>query len=72
MTSIYILIAVVILIQVGIFIMSRRIRKRERENNVLLKYKIDTRQRAWQLLADPTIPEEDKKKIQAYYDGEEV
>ncbi len=70
MTPIYILIAVVILIQVGIFIMSRRIRKRERENNVLLKYKIDTRQRAWQLLADPDIPEEDKAKIKEYYDAE--
>lgn len=70
MTPIYILIAVVILIQVGIFIMSRRIRKRERENNVLLKYKIDTRQRAWQLLADPDIPEEDKEKIKEYYDAE--
>ena len=70
MTSIYILIGVVVLIQVGIFIMTRRIRKREKENNVLLKYKINTRQRAWQLLADPTIPEEDKAKIQEYYDAE--
>ncbi|MEP1034576.1 hypothetical protein [Ekhidna sp.] len=70
MNSIYILIAVVILIQVGIFIMTRRIRKREKENNVLLKYKINSRQRAWQLLADPSIPEEDKEKIQEYYDAE--
>lgn len=70
MNSIYILIAVVILIQIGIFIMSRRIRKRDKENNVLLKYKIETRQRAWQLLADPSIPEEDKVKIQEYYDAE--
>lgn len=70
MTSIYILIAAVVLIQVGIFIMTRRIRKREKENNVLLKYKINSRQRAWQLLADPNIPEEDKQKIQEYYDAE--
>ncbi|MEO9483404.1 MAG: hypothetical protein ABJG47_08170 [Ekhidna sp.] len=70
MNSIYILIAVVILIQIGIFIMTRRMRKRERANNVLLKYKINTRQRAWQLLADPSIPKEDKEKIQAYYDAE--
>lgn len=50
--------------------MTRRIRKREKENNVLLKYKIDSRQRAWQLLADQSIPEEDKAKIQEYYDAE--
>ncbi|WP_462252880.1 hypothetical protein [Ekhidna sp.] len=70
MNSIYILVCVVILIQIGIFVMSRRIRKRERENNVLLKYNINSRQKAWQLLADPNIPEEDKAKIQAYYDAE--
>jgi len=68
--SIYILIAVVILIQIGIFVMTRRLRKREKENNVLLKYNINSRQKAWQLLADPDIPEEDKKKIQEYYDAE--
>ncbi|MEQ8906623.1 hypothetical protein [Ekhidna sp.] len=66
----YILLAIVAIIQAAIFIMARRIRKKEKENNVLLKYNINTRQRAWQLLADPSIPEEDKKKIQAYYDGE--
>ncbi|MEQ9468715.1 MAG: hypothetical protein RLN88_15000 [Ekhidna sp.] len=66
----YILLAIVAIIQIAIFIMARRIRKREKENNVLLKYNINSRQRAWQLLADPSIPEEDKKKIQAYYDGE--
>ena len=70
MNSIYILIAVVILIQIGIFVMTRRMRKREKENNVLLKYNINSRQKAWQLLADPSIPEEDKKKIQEYYDAE--
>lgn len=59
-----------ILIQVGLFIMTRRIRKREKENNVLLKYNINSRQKAWQLLADPSIPEEDKNKIQEYYDAE--
>lgn len=68
---IYILLAIVAIIQIAIFIMARRIRKREKENNVLLKYKINSRQRAWQLLADPDIPDEDKKKIKEYYDQEE-
>ena len=70
MNSVYILIAVVIVIQIGIFVMTRRLKKREKENNVLLKYDINSRQKAWQLLADPSIPEEDKKKIQEYYDAE--
>lgn len=68
---VYVLVGFVVIIQVGIFIMGRRIRKREKETNVLLKYNINSRQRAWQLLADPSIPEADKKEIQAYYDGEQ-
>jgi heme/copper-type cytochrome/quinol oxidase subunit 2 len=67
---IYILLAIVAIIQIAIFIMARRIRRREKENNVLLKYNINSRQRAWQLLADPDIPEKDKIEIQKYYDGE--
>lgn len=70
MTWIYVLVAVVFVLQVGIFIWGRRIRKREKENNVLVKYNINTRQRAWQLLADQSIPDEDKVKIREVYDGE--
>ena len=66
-STIYVLLAIVAIIQIVIFIMARRIRKREKENNVLLKYSINSRQRAWQLLADPSIPEEDKEKIKEYY-----
>ncbi|WP_425390104.1 hypothetical protein [Ekhidna sp.] len=66
---IYILLAIVAVIQIAIFIMARRIRKREKENNVLLKYNIKTRQKAWQLLADPDIPDGDKRKIREYYDA---
>ncbi|MEQ6167923.1 MULTISPECIES: hypothetical protein [unclassified Ekhidna] len=67
-STIYILLAIVAIIQIAIFIMARRIRKREKENNVLLKYDINSRQRAWQLLADQSIPEEDKEKIREYYE----
>ena len=67
----YILISAALIIQVTLFIVGRKIKKKEKETNVLLKYNINTRQRAWQLLADPSIPEEDKAKIQEIYDGEE-
>ena len=67
----YILISVVFASQIGIFIWGRRIRKREKENNVLMKYDINSRQRAWQLLADQSIPDEDKAKIREIYDGNE-
>ncbi|NQZ76986.1 MAG: hypothetical protein HRT61_12925 [Ekhidna sp.] len=70
MIWLYILIAGVIGLQVYLFILGRRIRKKEKENNVLFKYDINSRQRAWQLLADPTVPDEDKKKIRELYDQE--
>ena len=68
---IYILVGVVLVLQVGIFIWGRRIRKHEKENNVLVKYNINSRQRAWQLLADQSIPDEDKVKIREVYDGDD-
>lgn len=66
---IFILLAIVAIIQIAIFIMARRIRKREKENNMLLKYNINSRQRAWQLLGDQSIPEEDREEIRKYCDG---
>ena len=71
MAWLYVLIAVVLISQIGIFIWGRRIRKSEKENNVLMKYDINSRQRAWQLLADPSIPDEDKVKIREVYDGDD-
>ena len=66
---IFILLAIVAIIQIAIFIMARRIRKREKENNMLLKYNINSRQRAWQLLGDQSIPEEDSEEIRKYCDA---
>lgn len=71
MIWLYVLISGVLLLQIVLLIMGRRIRKKEKENNVLLKYKIDSRQKAWKALADPSIPDEDKEKIQELYDAEE-
>ena len=60
-----------IILQVVLFVMGRRLRKKERENNVLLKYKINTRQEAWKAMADTQIPEEDRAKIKELYDQED-
>ena len=71
MTWLYVILAVVFALQVFLFLMGRKIRKREKEQNVLLKYQIDSRQKAWQLMADPSIPEEDRAKIKQLYEGQE-
>ncbi len=65
------LVSVALVLQIVLFIMGRRIRKREKENSIIEKYKIDSRQRAWQLLGDTSIPEEDREKIRMLYEGEE-
>ncbi len=65
------LVSVALVLQIVLFIMGRRIRKREKENSIIEKYKIDSRQKAWQLLGDTSIPEEDREKIRVLYDGEE-
>ena len=70
-TTLIILASVVILLQIGIFWMGRRLRKREKENSVVLKYNIDSRKRAWQLMQDESIPEEDRAEIaRLYNDGD--
>ena len=66
----YLLLGAVVVLQVVLFIMGRRLRKKERENNVLLKYKINTRQQAWKAMADSSIPEEDREKIKELYEQE--
>ena len=71
MTWVYLLIAAVAIIQIAIFVVGRRLRKKEKENNVILKYNINTRQEAWKLMADPSTQKEDKAKIKKIDDGEE-
>ena len=71
MNWLYVLLGFDLVLQVFLFVIGRRIRKKEKENNVLLKYKIDSRQKAWKMMADQSVPEEDRRKIQEIYDGEE-
>jgi len=72
MTSslLYFLVAAIVLLQVILFVMGRRLRRKEKENNVLFKYDIDSRQKAWRPMADQSIPEDDRKKIKEFYEGD--
>ncbi|MEP5611366.1 MAG: hypothetical protein ABJP45_03920 [Cyclobacteriaceae bacterium] len=65
------LVTVALVLQIVLFIMGRRIRRREKANSIIEKYDIRSRQRAWQLLGDTSIPDEDRDKIRALYEGEE-
>ena len=59
-----------LLSQVGLFFYGRKVKKGLREG-VIEKYQLRTPKDAWDALANPDIPEEDKKEIKRLYEGEE-
>lgn len=56
--------------QIGLFLYSRKIKKGLKEG-VIEKYQLRTPKDAWDALANPEIPDEDKKEIKKLYEGEE-
>lgn len=70
MTKLIIIVLAILLLQVGLFILSRRVRKKQKENDVIEKYNIKSAKDAWNLIGDHSIPEEDRKKIEKLYHGE--
>lgn len=71
MTWVIVLVSIALIFQIVLFVLGRKMRKREKENNVVLKYNINSRQKAWQLIADPSTPEEDRVKIKELYEAED-
>ena len=65
-----VLLIIVLLGQVILFFYGRRVRK-QLKNSVVEKYNLKTPKDAWQALADPEIPEEDKAEIKKLYEGNE-
>jgi len=59
-----------LLSQIALFFYGRK-QKKELKNNVIDRYNLKTPKDAWSALADPSINEEDKKKIRKYYNGKE-
>lgn len=68
MKWIAILLVLVLLSQVILFIYGRKYRK-TLKNSVIEKYNLKTPKDAWEALADPTIPEEDRVEIKKLYEG---
>lgn len=64
------LLVFVLLVQVIMFIYSRRVRK-NMKNPVIDKYNLKSPKDAWRALANPDIPEEDRNEIKRLYEGDE-
>lgn len=71
MTLLIVVIVVVLVVQILIFVMSRKKIKKERENSIVEKYNIKSSGDAWRLINNQEIPEEDRKKIEEVYRGDE-
>ena len=69
MNSFLLLAIGVLIMQVILFFMIRKKKQEERKRNVIEKYKIKSASDAFRLIQDPSIPEDDRKKIEALYQG---
>ena len=65
-----IFLVIILLGQVILFFYSRRLKK-EMKNSVIEKYNLKTPKDAWQAMADPDIPDEDRREIKRLYEGNE-
>jgi len=54
-------------IQLAIFIVARRHKKKAIERDEFVKYGIKTRNDAWRLMNDPNLPEKDRAVVERLY-----
>ena len=71
MEALLILVSIVFILQVVIFFVIRRQKKKQKEESVIEKYDIRSSSDAFRLIQDQSIPEQDRKKIEALYKAEE-
>lgn len=71
MKSLLILVSIVFILQIVIFFVIRRQKRKQREESVIEKYNIRSAADAFRLIQDQSIPEEDRLKIEALYQADE-
>lgn len=71
MNGLLVFVILVFVLQVVLFFVIRKKRKQEKETNVIEKYNIRTSSDAFRLIQDTSLPEEDRRKIEALYKGDE-
>ena len=69
MNSFLLLAIGVLIMQVILFLLIRKKKREERKNSIIEKYQIKSASDAFRLIQDPSIPEDDRKKIEALYQG---
>jgi hypothetical protein len=69
--SLLIIVLVALGFQILIFFWGRKLRRKEKETNVLLKYRIKSRQDAWRIMGNMEIPEKDRNEIKKWYEQDD-
>ena len=62
---------IVLLMQIGLFFMIRKKKKDQKKNSIIEKYDIKSPSDAFRLIQDPSVPQEDRDKIELLYKGED-
>ena len=71
MKVLIVVIVAVFLIQIVLFVITRKKMKKEKSESLIEKYNIKTPGDVWRLLNDPNIPEEDRIKLQELHQTRE-
>lgn len=64
-----IFLVIVLIGQIILFLYGRRVRK-QMKNSVIDKYDLKSPKDAWEAMANPEIPEEDRETIKKLYEGD--
>ena len=67
MKALFFVLFLVLAGQVVLFFVIRARKRKIRSEDVLFKYNIESRSDLWKRLNDPSIPEEDRKKLDKLY-----
>jgi len=67
MKALFFVLFLVLAGQVVLFFVIRARKRKNRSEDVLFKYNIESRSDLWKRLNDPSIPEEDRKKLDKLY-----
>jgi len=63
-----VLLALALVLQIVLFLYARKLKKKQKES-VIEKYNLRTPKDAWDAMANPQLPDEDKEEIKKLYEG---
>ena len=69
MNYLLVLVAIVLVFQIVLFFLIRKLNKKLKSDSVIHKYNLKSPADAFKILNDPNIPEKDREEIEILYKG---